>query len=395
MASSVSDLVKGFRPRLNEYGEVYKGFHQNPDLSMMETGKLMLEESDTAEEVPDAGSGRKTLTRSSPITQSPKALLSLVTGLLSVSTLVFAGDSFKSGIEDGPHLVPLTRFNEIMTSPNLSSTYPIAAPDTSKPYPNDGSAPTPGWRWGISVVADILFTETNSSMTWDLKNQTFTATKISLEAPVDDTTKEALMDESWGICVINWGLNKTAFPDRARQDDGTCSSMLSGRCRRGVETQTAREYRAGSRNCSCPDKDKLPEWCSSEEISFLEARWGCSIRHFNATQVKRWPGVKFDLIDYGGSAHPPRDPKGYYRTASLAWPFMVMFIPGETARAGARPAPPPIPDSAAKLFFLRAKEATPGSSVPEPVGSGGISAGTWVLRKSIAALVVTGVSLML
>jgi hypothetical protein len=200
--------------------------------------------------------------------------------LLLLSASVLAESYIHGGgLGDGPHSVPLARFNELMASPNLSSKYPIPAPDTSLPYPSTAPAISPGWTWGISVVADISITVTNSSTAWDLKNQTFTATKVVLEAPHEANTNTTAMDAPWQLCVLSLAINTTSFPDRARQDDGTCSSILTERCRRGVETQAAQRYRSSqSRQCNCPDYDKLPEWCSSEEVGFLKAGGVCIVR---------------------------------------------------------------------------------------------------------------------
>ena len=157
-----------------------------------------------------------------------------------------------------------------MKSPNATSRYPIAAPYTSLSYPGTGAGSMSGWAWKISVVADIPFTETNSTTVDTLKNQTFAGVKAVLEAPVGFNTNTVLVDPSWHICLLHWSLDFKNFPAKFRTDEGSCSSVLSEHCRRAVEAGAIREYTTPQ--CRCPDYDKLASsGCSTEELKTIKA----------------------------------------------------------------------------------------------------------------------------
>jgi len=63
----------------------------------------------------------------------------------------------------------------------------------------------------------------------------------------------------------------------------------------------------------------------------------------------------------------------YDFAGSLTWPVMVMWVPSETGLSipGAK-GREGVPDSAARMLCVRAKEATDGSVVPGTVSSGDV-----------------------
>lgn len=97
----------------------------------------------------------------------------------------------------------------------------------------------------------------------------------------------------------------------------------------------------------------------------------------------RWFDTVGDLTNQGNLT-------AYHETGSYAWPVLVMFGPSVNA-SSRRPSngaseKANIPDSAAKLFCVRAKEATPGSTAP---GSGGISGGNKAAGPSFITFIMS------
>lgn len=209
---------------------------------------------------------------------SPKSLASFV-GVVSLS---FASaqssklsDSYGEGAGFGPWGVPDETYNQLMDSPNATSKYPLPAPDTSAPYPAPG--PVDGWSLAISVVADIAMAESDSSTAAPHGNHTFTGSRVLLQAP---TESDSNVDESWSICVIHWDLDLENYPARLRDDDGSCSSVLSEQCIRDLEAGAIEEYRSGFGNpipCGCPVISEISS-CDGEQAEVLMAGEGCSAR---------------------------------------------------------------------------------------------------------------------
>jgi len=57
------------------------------------------------------------------------------------------------------------------------------------------------------------------------------------------------------------------YPASWRHDDGSCSSIISEKCRKGFEASVARSFRddqGGDHLCRCPEVEKL-DACSAEE----------------------------------------------------------------------------------------------------------------------------------
>ena len=104
---------------------------------------------------------------------------------------------------------------------------------------------------------------------------------------------------------------------------------------------------------------------------------------FNTTDINEWRDGKFDLIQYGGDPQARENLTTYHQIGSLSWPVLIMFGPSGTVRnlTAAGESPVVIPEIAAKLSCLRAKEAVAGSIVP---GYGGTNAGNG-FRASISS----------
>ena len=195
--------------------------------------------------------------------------------LLSLSAAKNLGGSYGEGAGFGPWGVPDATYNKLMDTPNATSKYPLPAPDTSVPYPASG--PADGWSLAVSVVADIAMSESKSTTVDGHENQTFTGSRVVLQAPAGS---DAAVDESWFVCAIHWDLDLDNYPAKLRGDDGTCSSVLSEQCIRDVEARSIEQYSSdyGSLSpCPCPTISDIPS-CQGEQAKILMAGGGCIAR---------------------------------------------------------------------------------------------------------------------
>jgi len=217
---------------------------------------------------------------------SSKPTLSILSFLLLAIPSALATETIMgAGSKLGPYDMASAKFDEFMKTPNATSRYPIEAPYTTLHYRVGGPA-MPGWGWTISVAADIPLSEAGSNLISDdkdIKNKTFTGVKVVAEAPVELNGTLIPIDETWGICIINWSINTTSsgFPAKLRTDDGTCSSVLGEQCRRAVEAGAVQQYKRENTYsmCGCPDLEKLgSSGCSADEVNILKSGWGCVSR---------------------------------------------------------------------------------------------------------------------
>jgi hypothetical protein len=183
--------------------------------------------------------------------------------------------SYGEGADFGPYGMALSRYNEILNAPNATGQYNIPGPDISAPYP--GSGPADGWSLTVSVVADIAMSESNSTTVDPYPNQTFTGSRVVLQTP---TGPSSVAHESWFLCVINWDIGLEKYPSKLREDDGSCSSVLSEQCIRDVEARTLEVYRqkfGPFTPCGCPSLSEIPS-CAGEQATALSSGGGCMAR---------------------------------------------------------------------------------------------------------------------
>jgi hypothetical protein len=183
--------------------------------------------------------------------------------------------SYGEGANFGPYGVALSKYNEILNAPNATSQYTISGPNISAPYP--GSGPVDGWSLTVSVVADIAMSESNSSTAHWYPNQIFTGSRVVLQTPKGPSSAA---HESWYLCVINWDIGLAKYPSKLREDDGSCSSVLSEQCIRDVEARALEEYRLGFNPitpCGCPMLSDIPS-CDGEQATALISGGGCMAR---------------------------------------------------------------------------------------------------------------------
>jgi len=240
-----------------------------------------------------------------PLTPTTAAASTLLALLWSFFLVVITTPSYGSAAKDngdwlgdaaqyGPFYMPIAEFREQMARPNATGRYPLpGGPDMSVPYPSGRggagfvAAADPGWSWTISVVADI---EMPRSDVEDPVNQTFTGAKLTLQAPTTRAvTTDApgaaaaavvVVDDSWLLCIVQFDMDIYDIPARFRQDDGSCSSVLSQQCVRAIEAETARLYTSSfdlRTPCHCPDLEKISA-CGAEEVKILRSGGICEAR---------------------------------------------------------------------------------------------------------------------
>ncbi|KAK3301864.1 uncharacterized protein B0T15DRAFT_325586 [Chaetomium strumarium] len=282
--------------------------------------------------------------------------------------------SYGEGTAFGPFGVPLTRYNELLNSPNATSQYPLLGPNISAPYPGSGNILN-GWSWVVSVAADIPLSESNSTTAdWypdnHNHNHTFTGSRVVLQqAP----TTGPPAHESWFVCVVNWDIDLATYPSKLRTDDGSCSSVLSEQCIRDTEASVLEEYRlglGGPNPCKCPSLTEIAS-CEGEQAKALMSGGGCAAGPFNATAIRNWPDGKLDVRQFGGPPHKARNLTAYNETGSLAWPVLAVWGPS-TNNTRNSTGQIDFSGAVAKLSCVRAKDATPGSKTP---GGGTVSVG--------------------
>ena len=69
------------------------------------------------------------------------------------------------------------------------------------------------------------------------------------------------------------------YPAAMREDDGSCESVLSKECVRGVEEEAVSRYRVanGDTACVCPSLERMGG-CSEEAKGVLRGGGGCVAR---------------------------------------------------------------------------------------------------------------------
>ncbi|KAK4040841.1 hypothetical protein C8A01DRAFT_15332 [Parachaetomium inaequale] len=287
----------------------------------------------------------------------------------------------------GPWGVPDVTFERLMKAPNATSNYPLQAPDTSSPFPAPG--PIDGWSLSLSVVADVPMSESNMSLALVHPNDTFTGSRLVLQTP---TGSDSAFDESWSVCVIQWSIDLKNYPAKLREDDGSCSSVLSEQCARDLEKAAREQYitgRSRSRQCPCPWTADIPS-CAGEQAEALSGNGACSSQGLSADDINRLSDGQYRVLQYGGPLHERGNRTAYDESGSLAWPMMVLWGPSENATGGS----PGADGVVAKLSCPRAKEATQGSTAPRGGAASDTNAGNGETGLSsmmlVAGVLLTG-----
>lgn len=164
-----------------------------------------------------------------------------------------------------------------------------------------------------------------------------------------------LVEDGWSVCLYEWTLWGAAYPASLREDNGTCSSVLSTECIAAMEREAASKHT--STNCRCPTAKDIPE-CA--ELGDDSALWstGCGANYYNSSAVRAWGDDGLEKFTFGGPAsHERGNITAYNYIGSIAWPVMASFSDVENGGL-----------VTAKLSCPRAGTATEGSVAPNDDG---------------------------
>jgi hypothetical protein len=210
----------------------------------------------------------------------------------------FTSDQFGNGKTSsqyalGPWGMNLTEYNShfMGQEPNVTTYLWIDGPNASYAYP--GTA-TPDslypWILSVAVVADIPAANTSSSVLPENKSKFFTGSRVKFQVPTmtanysgnHSTLSPAYKD--WDLCLFTWDFSSIyniSYPDKFREDDGNCTSIVSEQCVRDMENAATDNYK--SRQCQCPNVSKLP----SCDQGSLFAKLGCAARSESLPHISR------------------------------------------------------------------------------------------------------------
>lgn len=279
-----------------------------------------------------------------------------------------------SGTEDeGPRDVPKSEFEALINKPNATGTFPLSGPNISTPYFETNTIH--GWSLSISVRADMPLK--NSTLGSQYLDKVYTGGKITLNAPEallnssDSATKNLSVNNDWQVCLIHWGLDNQPYNNKLREDDGTCTSVLSTQCIKDMEGETIRRYQS-SAHCFCPS---ITDVSSCADDSTEAWRTTCYATTFNSTLLRTWTNGQHEVHSYGAwNASDPGDIAAYNNIGSVAWPVIIVFAKQENVTGEG------LVNNTAKMSCIRAKEATAGSNIPtgEDIGEGQKSTGNHI-----------------
>lgn len=200
----------------------------------------------------------------------------------AVTRVVAQGPGFESGnvgTDDyGPWDLTPSQFDSFLDHPNATTEYDLPqGKNISAPYSEKS---IDGWTWSISVTADVPIenaTDPNAAY--------FTGTRITINTPPSlpksNSSRNLHVDKSWQTCIVKWRFGE-GYNDKLREDDGSCSSVLSKNCVTDIEAAVLKDYNFRT-GCKCPDVSKLS---SCKDADFLiknscEGRCKCA----NVSQI--------------------------------------------------------------------------------------------------------------
>jgi hypothetical protein len=163
----------------------------------------------------------------------------------------------------------------MLDHPNATENFPLPGPNMSLAYPK---APADqGWAWTVSVADNIpvgdFFGVTNET-----RDKVFTGTRLRLNVPtfLNSTAKNTSGPhyDDWHLCVLQWrwtslgDVVNTSYPEKLRQDNGSCSSIVSSQCRLDWEAAAVKDYNSGTGQCSPPIPRDIPS-CGGADMEVL------------------------------------------------------------------------------------------------------------------------------
>jgi hypothetical protein len=276
----------------------------------------------------------------------------------------------------GPWNTNYTDFSNSLDHPNATDTFDLPGPNLTLAYPD---APTgQAWSWTISVTDDIPITNTSRAHK-DWEGKFFTGSRLRLNIPpyvaaaanATAQNKTVVGYDRWNVCVMYWrwesfGAHKNdSFPDKFREDDGSCSSILSSQCIQDWEALAVEEYSSTTGGCTAPVLSQV-ESCKGIEHADVLGLIGASMSYNSSEFGKMFnESHHLDLLAYGGELHDRGNVTAYKKTASLPWMTLVLWgsWPAQQFQNMGPAEATPV-NTTAKLMCPRARGATAGSVDP-------------------------------
>ncbi|KAI0199217.1 hypothetical protein F4808DRAFT_433084 [Astrocystis sublimbata] len=231
---------------------------------------------------------------------------------------------------EGPWHEPKAEFNRsLANSANITGKYPFPGPDTTSDRPEDSKDQ---WSWSIAVAADLPIGNSRSAPDDDGQGPWYyTGGKLTLNAPssIIGDDGNITVKGNWTVCMVKWDLdfqpkenNNRTYPDKLRDDDGTCGSVLSDSCIAGMKS-------ALRSNCRCPDPRTIPSCADQDEEIFDLFTAPCGAYDLTETTLRNMKN-ETERLGFGSKwPHHQGNLSAYNDIGSLAWPVMISFDNGK------------------------------------------------------------------
>jgi hypothetical protein len=170
----------------------------------------------------------------------------------------------------GPWYLNDTIFDVFLDHPNATTNVPLPGPNATNTSPT-GAGAKEDWSWSIAVTDDIPLANatrnlhTGFNYTDDERSKFFTGSRVRLHyPPILSAPKNGTLNrtyDDWLLGIITWDYSKiynVSYPDKFRQDDGSCTSIVSEQCVRDIESYVLANYRPSTAQYHCPMVQDLP-----------------------------------------------------------------------------------------------------------------------------------------
>jgi hypothetical protein len=161
----------------------------------------------------------------------------------------------------------------------------INGPNVSYAYPRNPN-PLDPWSLSVNVRADIPAANLTGNISAADRSKFFTGSIVQLRVPTmianlsnEPVTPPPASSEftDWDFCVFMWdftSIDNVPYPDKFREDDGNCTSIVSEQCVKDMKTAAVDLYKSHSRTCQCPDVSRI----STCDQASLFAKLGCAAK---------------------------------------------------------------------------------------------------------------------
>jgi len=175
------------------------------------------------------------------------ALLQITTAESTLTRRALIGNGFG----DSLYSISDEHWNEALNDPDATGRYPIDGYDVSKPYPEEGILPPiEGWSIDVNITADIPIPTIPDRFISGVNIRVSPPTELISTDSNGTTTLKADMDE-WKVCISYLALSSEAL-EKAKSDDGSCSSIVSQECIQDL-TNTDNNLDRSTGRCRSPE----------------------------------------------------------------------------------------------------------------------------------------------